>query len=252
MNRLEGKAALIAGAGGGIGSAIAELFAEEGAAVACADSNGEIATELAGGITGKGGKAIGLTLDVTDEAGTGAAVAETVSAFGKLDVLVNCAAFHDPFGDAVELPLDVWHNTLAVNVTGTFLMCRAAIPAMREAGGGAIVNLSSYLGSLVMPERPAYVTTKGAVIQLTKSLAVDFAEDGIRANTVSPGATETRRLLRAFKDYEEARAALAPPYPLQRLAQPREIAHAALYLASDDASFVTGSDLVVDGGFSIQ
>jgi NAD(P)-dependent dehydrogenase (short-subunit alcohol dehydrogenase family) len=181
-----------------------------------------------------------------------AAVAATVAAFGKLDILVNCAAFLDPFGDAVDLPLEVWHKTLAVGLTGTFLMCRHAIPELRKAGGGSIVNLASYLGSLVMPRRAAYVATKGAVIQFTKSLAVDFAADGIRANSVSPGTTETRRLLRTFKTYEEAGAALSAPYPLKRLGRPREIAQAALYLAGDESAFVTGADLVIDGGLSIQ
>jgi NAD(P)-dependent dehydrogenase (short-subunit alcohol dehydrogenase family) len=252
MNRLEGKAALVTGAGGGIGGAVAELFAEEGADVVCGDLDHDLAQRTAETIADKGGRARAIMLDVTHEPSVAAAVAETVAAFGKLDVLVNAAAFLDPFGDAVELPLEVWHNTLAVNVTGTFLMCRAAIPAMREAGGGAIVNLASYLGTLVMPERPAYVASKGAVIQLTKSLAVDFAADNIRANSVSPGTTETRRLLRTFETFEEASAALSDPYPLKRLGRPREIAQAALYLASDEASFVTGADLVIDGGISIQ
>ena len=198
------------------------------------------------------GERIAVKLDVTDEASVKAAVAATVAAFGKLDTLVNCAAFLDPFGDAVELPIEVWHNTIAVGLTGTFLTCRHAIPEMRKAGGGSIVNLASFLGSVVMPERPAYVSTKGAVIQLTKSLAVDFAADGIRANCLSPGVTETPRLLRAFPTYEDAAEVLTEPYPLKRLAKPREIAMAALYLASDEAAFVTGADLLIDGGISAQ
>ena len=249
MARLDGKTALVTGAGGGIGGAICDRFAAEGARVMCCDVDSEAAARTAARIAAAGGEAVSGGCDVADPDAAETAVGRTLEAFGELDILVNTAAAREPIGDVVELSLADWRNSLDVNLTGIFLMCKYAAPAIAATGGGAIVNIASQLGSVVVPDRPAYVTTKAAVIQLSKSMAVDFADRNIRVNSLSPGATETDRLLVRFETMENARAALAPMHPIGRLGQPAEIADAALFLASDEASFMTGSDLVVDGGY---
>ncbi len=249
MARLDGKTALVTGAGGGIGGAICDRFAAEGARVMCRDLDEETAARTAARISAAGGEALSGALDVADPESAEAAVAQTVETFGGLDILVNTAAAREPIGDVVELSLADWRNSIDVNLTGIFLMCKYAVPAIARDGGGAIVNIASQLGSVVVPDRPAYVTTKAAVIQLSRSMAVDFADRNIRVNSLSPGATETARLLVRFETMEDARIALAPMHPIGRLGRPAEIAAAALFLAGDDSSFMTGSDLVVDGGY---
>ncbi len=246
MARLGNKTVLVTGAGGGIGSAIAERFAVEGAQVLCCDQDEMAAARVAAKI---GGGAAAQACDVSDPEDAGAAVARAVELFGALHVLVNCAAGREPVGDVVALAVEDWRRAIEINLTGIFLMCKYAVPEIAKAGGGTIVNIASQLGSVVVPDRPAYVTTKAAVIQLSKSMAVDFADRNIRVNSLSPGATETARLLVRFKTMEAAREALAPLHPIGRLGQPDEIADAALFLACDESSFMTGSDLVVDGGY---
>ena len=247
MGRLGNKAVLITGAGGGIGGAIAERFAAEGARVLCCDLDEMAAARVAAKI---GGGATAHGCDVSDPITVQAAVARAVEMFGALNVLVNAAAGREPIGDVVDLSLEDWRRTIDVNLTGIFLMCKYAAPEIAATGGGSIVNIASQLGSVVVPNRPAYVTTKAAVIQLSRSMAVDFADRNIRVNSLSPGATETDRLLVRFKTMEAARAALAPLHPIGRLGRPDEIAEAALFLASDESSFMTGSDMVVDGGYN--
>lgn len=246
MARLANKTVLVTGAGGGIGGAIAERFAVEGAQVLCCDQDemaaARVAAKIGGGATAQG-------CDVSDPAEAEAAVARAVESFSALHVLVNCAAGREPIGDVVELSLKDWRRAIDVNLTGIFLMCKYAAPQIAAAGGGTIVNIASQLGSVVVPDRPAYVTTKAAVIQLSRSMAVDFADRNIRVNSLSPGATETDRLLVRFKTIEDARKALAPAHPIGRLGKPEEIADAALFLACDESRFMTGSDLVVDGGY---
>lgn len=247
MGRLANKTVLITGAGGGIGGAIAERFATEGAQVLCCDQDEMAAARVAAKI---GGGAAAHGCDVADPDQAEAAVARAVELFGALNVLVNGAAGREPIGDVVELALEDWRRAIDVNLTGIFLMCKYATPQIAAAGGGSIVNVASQLGSVVVPNRPAYVTTKAAVIQLSKSMAIDFADRNIRVNSLSPGATETDRLLVRFKTMEDARAALAPLHPIGRLGKPEEIADAALFLACDESRFMTGSDLVVDGGYN--
>ena len=250
MGRLDGKIAFITGAGGAIASAIARRFAIEGAAVMCVDVNADAAARTAGSIVGAGGRAIAQRCDVSKAADVKAAIDATARAFSRIDALVNTAANNEPLGTTVELDEAEWDRALAVNLTGVFLVCKYGIPRLVQAGGGSIVIIASQLGQVVVPRRPAYVTSKAALIQLARSMALDHAKDGVRVNTLSPGAIETNRLIFRYGDMEAARKALVPLHPIGRLGQPDEIANGALFLASDESSFMTGADLVMDGGYT--
>lgn len=250
MGRLDGKSAFITGAGGGIGGAIARRFAAEGAAVVCADLDRGAADRTAAAIAQAGGRAIALACDVADAHQVAAAMERAAAAFAPLNILVNTAADDDPTGDTVELDEKDWNHALAVNLTGVFLVAKYGIPKLRQAGGGSIVIVASQLGQVAVPRRPAYVTSKAALIQLARSMALDHAKENIRVNTISPGAIETNRLLKRLKTIEAVRAALVPLHPIGRLGRPEEIANGALFMASDEASFMTGADLVIDGGYT--
>ncbi|MBM3485947.1 MAG: SDR family oxidoreductase [Alphaproteobacteria bacterium] len=250
MARLAAKCAFVTGAGGAIGGAIARRFAVEGARVFCTDSDGAAAGHTAADIAAKGGTAFARALDVRKSSDVHAAIETAVAALGRLDIVVNTAANDDPTAPAGDLDEADWNDAIAVNLTGTFLVCKYALPKLIAGGGGRIINIASQLGQVVIPNRPAYVTSKAAVIQLCRSLALDYAKHNIRVNSLSPGAIETRRLLRRFGTMDEARAVLAPGHPIGRLGQPDEIAHGAVFLASDESSFMTGADLVIDGGYT--
>jgi NAD(P)-dependent dehydrogenase (short-subunit alcohol dehydrogenase family) len=243
---LHGKAAIVTGAGAGIGRAIALAFAEAGAAVACADLDGAAAKATCEEIAS--GRTLPLACDVSREADTGAAAKAAVDAFGAIHVLVNAAATIDPNGTVLDLTRADWDRVFAVNVTGAFLMSRAVLPAM--TAGGSIIHVASQLGRVGAPARAAYCATKGALIQLAKAMAIDHAAQNVRVNTLSPGAVETQRLVFRYGDMEAARRIGGPLHLLKRLGEPAEIARAALFLASDASSFVTGSDLLVDGGYT--
>jgi NAD(P)-dependent dehydrogenase (short-subunit alcohol dehydrogenase family) len=247
--RLHGQVALIAGGGGEIGAAIARRFAAEGAAVAVADLEPAKADTVAKAITGSGGKASALAVDVANEASAEAAVGHTLDAFGKITTLVNVAATVTPDGSVETLSLAQWNEALAVNLTGTFLMCKFAVPALRRAGGGNIINIASQLGHLGVPLRSPYCTTKAALIHFTRILAMDHAVDNIRANTISPGFILTERSSRRVGGKDKARVINGPRHLLNRPGEPEEIAAGAVYLASADASFVTATDLLIDGGY---
>ena len=248
--RLDGKTAIVVGAANGIGRATALAFAAAGANVACADVEAAGAKTTAADIERGGGRTLAIHLDVTESASCRAAVAATVERFGGVDVLLYGAADDDRTATVLELDEAAWDRVVRVNLTGAFLMAKATIPAMITRGGGSIILIASQLGRVGSPGRPAYCATKGALIQLAKVLAADHAAQGIRANTLSPGAVETRRMLRRWKTMEEARTVMAPKHLLGRLGQPDEIAQAALYLASDASRFMTGSDLLIDGGYT--
>ena len=246
---LKGRVALITGGGGEIGGAIARRFAAAGAAIAVADVRREAADEVAQAIKAAGGRALALTADVSIANDAQQSVAETVVAFEKLTTLVNVAAAVTPDGTVETLTLEDWNNALAVNLTGVFLMCKYAVPEIRKAGGGTIVNIASQLGQIGIAGRAPYSTSKAALIQLTQCLAVDHAKDGIRANSLSPGGVDTARVLRRYKSREAANRARGPSYLLGRPGRVEEIAAGALFLASEESSFMTGADLLLDGGY---
>ena len=247
---LEKKTAIVVGAANGIGRAIALVFAASGARVACADVEEPGAKATAAEIERRGAQALPVHLDVTSAASCRAAVAATVDRLGGLDVLLYGAADSDAAATVLEMDEAAWDRVIRINLTGAFLMVKAALPAMIAAGGGSVILIASQLGRVASPARPAYCATKGALIQLAKVLAADHAAQGIRVNTLSPGAVETRRMLRRYKDMEEARRVMGPKHLLGRLGRPEEIARAAVYLASDAAAFMTGSDLLIDGGYT--
>lgn len=247
---LERKVALVTGAGSGIGRAVAVRFASEGAAVVAADVDGAAAEATAAAITDGGQVAEGAALDVTRVADVDALVQDVVRRLGRLNIVMNAAGVL-AFGSVAETDDQTWGRVLSVNLTGTFHVCRAAIPAMGVSGGGSIVNVSSTTGALgVGAELAAYVASKGGVVMLTKAIAVDHARDGIRANVIAPGPTATA-MLRGVLD-EAQLTAFGQSLPVGRLAEPSELAATALFLASDDASFVTGALVPVDGGQTAQ
>ena len=250
MTMLTGKVALVSGAGGGIGRAISLAFAEAGAAVGSCDIDVALVEETARLVKTAGGRAIARRCDVSVEAETTTVTTAAHDAFGRLDILVSGAAPHDPGGTILETSLAAWERVLAVNLTGSFLLSRAALPWMIAGGGGSIILIASQLGRVGSAGRAAYCATKRALIQLTKVMAIDHAAQNTRVNTLSPGGVETQRLLRRYGSLEEARERLGSKHLLGRLGKPQEIAAAAVFLASHEVSFVTGSDLLVDGGYA--
>jgi NAD(P)-dependent dehydrogenase (short-subunit alcohol dehydrogenase family) len=247
---LESKVALVVGAASGICRAVALTFARAGAHVVCADMDEVGARSTAAAVEKAGGRALAQRLDVTQSADARAAVAAAENAFGGLDVLLFGAATREPSATVATMEEADWNRTLAVNLTGAFLVSKAALPALTRRGGGSIILIASQLGRVAAPERPAYCATKGALIQLAKVMAADHARENIRVNTLSPGAIATGRLVHRYGDMDKARAHHGPKHLLGRIGEPEEIAQAALFLASDASSFMTGSDLLVDGGYT--
>ena len=244
--RLAGKVALISGAAGGMGAEEARLFAREGAKVIIADVLEDEGRQVEADIRGAGGEAVFVPMDVTREADWEQAVGTAVQRFGKLDVLVNNAGLSST---SVADPLETagWHRIMQVNTTGVFLGTRFAIPAMQAAGSGAIVNISSIMGFVGGESgHPAYHASKGAVRIFTKAIAVQYGPDNIRANSIHPGFMPPMRSSRQTAADRDARIA---DTPLRRTGQLIEVANGVLFLASDEASFITGTELVIDGGY---
>jgi len=243
--RLEGKTALVTGAGSGIGKCIAETYVREGARVAVVDIDAAAAKNVARTI---GNNAIALRCDVSKKADVEGAVNETLAAYGALDILVNNAGATHVNKPMLEIDEAEFDRIYAVNVKGVFFGCQAVVPVFRKAGGGVIINIGSTAGLRPRPGLSAYNATKGAVHILTKSLAVELAPDRIRVCAIAPVATETPLLPSFLGPAAGQREKFVATVPLGRLAQPQDIANAALYLASSDAEFVTGNIVEVDGG----
>jgi len=255
--RLEGKVALISGAATGVdgelmgfGGATAKLFVREGAKVVLTDINEESGQKTASEIREQGGDAMFLRLDVTREQDWIDAVQATVSSYGKLDILVNNAGTGAQFTveDTTE---EVWDSQMDIHAKGTFLGTKHAIPEMRKAGGGSIINVSSIYGIIGSPSSTAYHAAKGAVRLFTKSAAIQYAKENIRVNSVHPGYARTPLTSRGYADPERYQWVLDRT-PLGRVGAADDIAYGILYLASDEASFVTGAELVIDGGMTAQ
>jgi NAD(P)-dependent dehydrogenase (short-subunit alcohol dehydrogenase family) len=248
--KLAGKKAIITGGAGGIGSATARRFSEEGASVAIFDLDKDKAYALANEINQSGGEAIAIGLDVSDEAQVIDAVQEVIAKFGRIDVLFNNAGIARRT-TAVETKVEDWDLSFAVNVKSIFLMSKHCIPHMQSQGGGSIINTGSGWGLKGGAKALPYCATKGAVVNMTRAMAIDHGPDNIRVNSVNPGDTDTGMLREEAKQIGWTEAAFledAKDRPLKRMGHPSEIAAAVLFLASDESSFVTGSALVVDGG----
>jgi NAD(P)-dependent dehydrogenase (short-subunit alcohol dehydrogenase family) len=256
MKRMDGKVALVTGAAMGIGRACAELLAAEGAAVIVTDLETALGTAVADAIRSGGGRAVFVAHDVTNEAQWIRVVDEARRAFGKLDVLVNNAGVGRA-GDVEHETLQAWRDLLAINLHGVFLGIKHAIPPMREAGGGSIVNLSSIEGLVGDPSLAAYNASKGGVRLLTKSAALYCAKNAtrIRVNSVHPGYIWTpmvQHFTEASGHAEELRRSLEKLHPVGHLGEASDVAYGVLYLASDESKFVTGAELVIDGGYTAQ
>ncbi|MFI4974712.1 MAG: glucose 1-dehydrogenase [Caulobacterales bacterium] len=255
VGRVQGKVALVTGAASGLGAESARRLAREGAAVMLTDRTVDAGEAVAAAIADAGGRAAFLAHDVTSEADWQAAVAATVRQFGRLDVLVNNAGVGGGGGQLLTHTLEDWRRILTINLDGVFLGLRYAGPAMAEAGGGSVINLSSILGKVGLPGAAAYCASKGGVLMLTKAAALEWAPLGIRVNSIHPGFIDTPMVSGALRDAEngnEMRQMIISRHALARLGEPREIADAVVFLASDESSFMTGSELVVDGGYTAQ
>ena len=252
--KLEQRVAVITGAGSGIGQAMARLFAREGARIFAADVNEGAAQETARMLTEAGGACRTFAVDVSRPEQVRAMIDAAVSAFGRIDILCNNAGIGSTT-DVVECEPDEWDRVMTVNVKSVYLGCKYAIPHMLAQGGGVIVNTASVAGMVGLPKRASYSASKGAVIALTRQVAVEYVEQGIRVNCLCPGTVDSPwvgRLLQQADDPVAARQALVARQPLGRLGTPDEIAAAALYLVSDDAAFITGTGLVIDGGLTAR
>ena len=248
--RLEGKVALITGAARGQGAAEARLFAQEGAKVIVADVSDPEGIAVAAEIAEAGGDAIYVHLDVTDESEWEAAVQSAITSFGKLDILVNNAGIWRR-GHVMETSSEQWDDIMDGNAKGVFLGTKTAIPEMTKAGGGSIVNISSTAGLVGSKTSSAYSASKGAVRIFSKSTAIQYASEGIRANSIHPGPIDTDMGDQVWPDPTSREASISRT-ALSRIGTAQDIAYGALYLASDESSFVTGSELVIDGGVTAQ
>jgi len=251
---LDGKVAIVTGAGSGIGRAIATLFAEEGARVAVVDvseSDGKETVEL---LRKRGGDAIFIQGDISNSAIVKRIVETTVKKYERVDILCNNAGV-ESMGSILEITEENWDKVMSINLKGVFLCSKHSVPKMIENGGGIIINIASVLGLIGSKGEAAYCASKGGIISLTRAMALDFAPRNIRVNCICPGSVLTptfKRVMTSLGDYEAAFQRNLDKIPLKRIAEPEEIAYAALYLASEKASYITGSVLVIDGGWSIS
>jgi NAD(P)-dependent dehydrogenase (short-subunit alcohol dehydrogenase family) len=252
MARFTGKVAVVTGAGGGIGRSTAEALAREKAQVAVVDIKQDLLDETVKAIVGTGGTAIGIRADVSKVDDTRRIADRTIAAFGGIDVLVNNAAI-EIYGTVVDTPEDEWDRVVAVNLRGVYLMSRFCIPSMVTRGGGSVVHVASVQAFTCLPRSAAYVATKGAVVALTRAMALDHAAEKVRVNCVCPGSIETPLLREAAEQEADPGAMFAEwgrRHPIGRIGKPEEVAEVIMFLASDQSSFVTGSPYLVDGALS--
>ena len=252
MGRLEGRVALITGAASGIGRAAAGLFAGEGARVVLADVDGEGAEAVAGRVRDAGGEALGVAADVSVASDVRAAVGAALDAWGRLDCAYNNAGISGPAHPVAEMPEEQFDRALAVMLKGVFLCMKYELPPMLERRAGAIVNCASGAGLIGFPGQSGYVAAKHGVVGLTKAAALEYAASGVRVNAICPGTARTGIVEDWVGDDPELERQVTALHPVGRIAEPEEIAQAALWLCGDQASFVTGSALSVDGGYVAQ
>ncbi|HUP27239.1 MAG TPA: SDR family oxidoreductase [Chloroflexia bacterium] len=252
--KLQDRVAVITGAGSGIGRSMALLFSREGARILAGDVNGSAAQETAAMIIEAGGQCKPFTVDVVQPEQVRAMIEQAISTYGRIDILCNNAGIGSTT-DVVECEPEEWDRVMTVNVKSVYLGCKYAIPHMLAQGFGVIVNTASVAGMVGLPKRASYSASKGAVIALTRQVAIEYVEQGIRVNCLCPGTVDSPwvgRLLDQAADPQAARAALVARQPIGRLGTPDEVAAAALYLVSDDAAFITGTGLVIDGGLTAR
>ena len=249
--RLEGKVALISGGARGMGAVEAKMFAREGAKVVIGDILEEEGRRTEAEINETGDECVFVRLDVTDETQWENAVSEAVTRFGKLDILVNNAGITSGRSKVEDTTEELWDRVMDINAKGVFLGTKAAIPHMRKCGGGSIINISSIYGIVGSGSSTSYHASKGAVRIFTKSTAIQYAKESIRANSIHPGPIATP-MTESSREEREINQRFLDRTPMGRWAQPEEVAFGALYLASDESSFVTGSELVIDGGWTAQ
>ncbi len=253
MSRLESKVAIVTGAGAGIGRASALRFARAGAQVAAVDLDPETLKSVVEEVRKSGGAAEGYALDVSRSADVSRVVAQVLQRFGRIDILFNNAGIV-PHGKIHQTTEQEWDRTMAVNVKSMYLLCHAVVPVFQRQGGGVILNTASATALKMVPDRAAYTASKGAVVALTRTMALDYVKDNIRVNCLCPGTVDTpslRERLTALGDYKQAREQFIARQPLGRLGTAEEIAEAPLYLVSDESAFVTGIALPIDGGLSL-
>lgn len=249
MDKLAGKVAIVTGAASGIGKATALLFASDGAKVVASDWTEEAGAAVVAEITAGGGDALFVRADVSKPADVQALVAQAVDRFGGLDVIFNNAGIEGEQAATADCSLENWDRVIGINLKGVFLGMKYAIPEMLKRGGGSIVNNASVAGVVGFRNIPAYCASKGGVIQLTKTAALEYATQGVRVNAICPGVIWTPMVERFTGDSAEARKAFEALEPVGRFGTAEEVARVALFLASDDSSFCTGAPFIVDGGF---
>ncbi|MEW9674076.1 SDR family NAD(P)-dependent oxidoreductase [Ammoniphilus sp. 3BR4] len=249
MRRLHGKVAIVTGGASGIGEFTVREMVKEGASVIIADFNAELGHQLMDELNLKEYKTIFVKTDVTKEQEVDSLVRRAVNEFGKLDIMVSNAGIGKN-GPTEEVTLEEWHKVLSVNLDGVFLSAKYAVKAMKENGGGTIINVASILGHVGTPQVLSYTSSKGAVVNMTRALAVEYAKNNIRVNAVCPGYIHTPLLKKNLT--EEALKQLVNLHPIGRLGESQEVAKSIVFLASEDASFITGTSLMVDGGYTAQ